>query len=262
MKCDEARVRLVDELTAEQPDSALAGHLATCEPCRLEAESVRQTWTQMDALPNPEPSPRAAARFHEALEAYRLGAERPRAQRLSGWWTLRLVWQVGLSFACLAVGFLAGLAVMNRGGDLAGSEIAELRKEMSGMRQLVTLSLLQQQSAAERLRGVNWSYRAEPDDVEVLSALLRTVSQDNNVDVQLAAVDALRNFGGSPVARKGLVQSLGKRASPLLQVAIIDLLVDLREYAARPALKRLAENGETDSNVRKRAEAALQTLVQ
>jgi hypothetical protein len=167
------------------------------------------------------------------------------------------------AFACLVIGFFIGPLVMtNKGGASSSSEIAELRKEMTGMRQLVTLSLLQQQSAAERLRGVNWSYRAEPDDVEVLSALLRTVSQDSNVDVQLAAVDALRNFGNSAVARKGLVQSLAKQTSPLVQIAVIDLLVDLRDYAARPALKRLIESDSTHEIVRKRAEAALQTLVQ
>lgn len=262
MKCDEARMRMVDELTGSA-DAELAEHLSGCDTCREEARSVQRTWARMEALTVPEPSPRMVGRFHDALEAYKLGLEEAPKSRLFNWWPRNPAWGMAAAFACLVAGFFTGPIVMsNRGGASSSSEIAELRKEMTGMRQLVTLSLLQQQSAAERLRGVNWSYRAESDDVEVLSALLRTVSQDSNVDVQLAAVDALRNFGSSAVARKGLIQSLGKQASPLVQIAVIDLLVDLRDYSARPALKRLIENDGTHEIVRKRAESALQTLVQ
>ena len=32
------------------------------------------------------------------------------------------------------------------------------------MRQLVALSLMQQQSASDRLRGVSWAYQVEPSD--------------------------------------------------------------------------------------------------
>ena len=53
------------------------------------------------------------------------------------------------------------------------------------------LSLMQQQSAGERLRGVSYAYQAPASDTEVLSALLATVNQDESVGVRLAAVDAL-----------------------------------------------------------------------
>ena len=59
------------------------------------------------------------------------------------------------------------------------------------MRQMVALSLMQQQSAGERLRGVSWAYRVESSDTEVLSALLYTVNNDQSVNVRMAAVEAL-----------------------------------------------------------------------
>ncbi len=76
------------------------------------------------------------------------------------------------------------------------------------MRQLVTLSLLQQQSASERLRGVDYAYRVDQSDTQVLAALLHAVNHDPNVNVRLAAVDALRKFAGSPAVRGTLDQSL------------------------------------------------------
>lgn len=128
------------------------------------------------------------------------------------------------------------------------------------MRQLVTLSLLQQNSATERLRGVNFSYRAEPNDVEVLSALLQTVNEDPSVNVRLAAVDALGNFRDSSVARRGLMNALPKQDSPMVQIAIIDALAAMRERGAAPTLRELLTGQGVDENVRKRADEALKSF--
>jgi hypothetical protein len=147
--------------------------------------------------------------------------------------------------------------LLKGGGGNSAEQMAELRDEMRGMRQLVTLSLLQQQSAAERLRGVSWSYRAEPDDVEVLSALLTTINQDANVDVRLAAIDALRKFADSPVAQRGIGQALPRQQSPLVQIELIDLITEFRIRSARPQLQRLADLPDLDENVRRRVEQAL-----
>jgi HEAT repeat protein len=122
------------------------------------------------------------------------------------------------------------------------------------------LSLLQQQSASDRLRGVSWSYRVEQSDTEVLSALLHTVNQDSNVSVRLAAVDALRNFGDSPVARKGITQSLLKQTSPMVQIALVDVLVELRERPAVPTLKLLLATPDLDKSVKSKIESAIAQL--
>jgi hypothetical protein len=249
---------MTEGLDGTRPASPeLDAHLSGCRPCRTEAELIRSTWRRLDGLPEPQPGPWVGTRFYAALDAYQRGAQE---QRDAGWkwWPSRPVWQMAVSCACLALGLFGGsLLTGSRRGD---DDIAELRKEMTGMRQLVTLSLLQQQSATERLQGVNWSYRVEPNDLEVLSALLRTVNEDPSVDVRLAAVDALRNFGDSSVARRGLTNALQKQPSPLVQVAIIDALADLRERSAAPSLRQLVDAADADENVRKRAAQALATF--
>jgi HEAT repeat protein len=136
-------------------------------------------------------------------------------------------------------------------------QLSQLRSEVNNMRQMVTLSLLQQQNASERLKGVNWAYRVEQSDTEVLSALLYTVNHDQNVNVRLAAVDALRTFSDSPVARKGLVQAIAKQDSPMVQVSLIDTLAEIRDHEAVPMLQALAKDAKTSSEVRQRAQWAL-----
>jgi HEAT repeat protein len=128
------------------------------------------------------------------------------------------------------------------------------------MRQLVALSLMQQQSASDRLRGVSWAYRAEPSDREVLGALVTAVNHDTNVNVRLAAVDALRRFSASPETGRAVLQSLPKQTTPIVQVALIDLLVDLKDPEAAPELRRLSGNETANEGVRERAQWALERL--
>ena len=128
------------------------------------------------------------------------------------------------------------------------------------MKQLVTLSLLQQQSASDRLRGVEWSYRVAQPDEQVLSALLRALDSDPNVNVRLAAVDALHQFGAEDTARKGLLRSLAEQKSPLVQFELINLMVELKEKRSVPVLKELSQRQDLDPTVRERAEWGLQKL--
>ena len=83
------------------------------------------------------------------------------------------------------------------------------------MRQLVALSLMQQQSASERLRGVSWAYQAEPSDREILEALVAAVNHDANVNVRLAAVDALAQvLRRVRRPRQAVVEALPKQSTP------------------------------------------------
>jgi hypothetical protein len=258
MTCEEARLLIAEELDGTRPASTELGeHLSNCNLCQAEASVVRQTWQQMGELPEPHPSPWLGTRFYAALDAYEQGA-REKQSRSWRFWPSRPLWQLAISCGCLAAGLFTGTLLTRT--QPASDDVAALRREMAGMRQLVTLSLLQQQSATERLRGVNWSYRAEPNDVEVLSALLETVNQDPSVDVRLAAVDALINFHDSSVARRGLLKSLAQQESPLVQIAIIDALTELRESTAATTLRELLGEQNLDENVRKRAGEALKTF--
>jgi hypothetical protein len=141
----------------------------------------------------------------------------------------------------------------------ARQEIAELRTELHGMRQMVAISLLHQESVTERLRGVSWSNQLDAPDAEIVNTLLDTLSHDGNVNVRLAAIDALRQFAqGLPDAqnrplRTALVQSVSTQPSPLVQIALIDTLVQLRERDAVHVLRTLADDATANKDVRQRA---------
>lgn len=263
MTCEQARSLVAESLNSEHDPAVnfeLESHILDCPVCSMELTEVRRLWNQMDLLPEAAPGPDVRPRFYQMLEAYQQGRSEAKKEKRSwfAWWPQQPAWQIGLSFALLAVGVFAGHLWSNR--DTRTVDVAQLRSEVDTMRQLVTLSLLQQQSASDRLKGVNWAYRVEQSDTEVLSALLKTVNQDPNVNVRLAAVDALRNFGRSPVTRKALVQSIPKQTSPMVEIALIDLLVDLKEKPSVPVLRNMLSKPDLDPNVRQRVDTALREL--
>lgn len=264
MSCEDLRGLLPeywDGALDEADRLILEAHLERCAACREEAERLRSVWTGLSRLADATPpSEKMRTRFYDRLEAYRMGAaDKPFLVTAAGPKTMRRTWipvVVGIA-AALVVGFFGGYLV---DAKKDGSQLSQLRGEVNSMRQMVALSLLQQQSASDRLQGVSWAYRVEQSDTEVLSALLYTVNHDPNVNVRLAAVDALKKFADSPVARRGLVQAVGKQDSPMVQIALIDQLVDMKDSAAKPALQSLAQNNAANSEARERARWALERL--
>jgi hypothetical protein len=192
-------------------------------------------------------------RFYDSLRAWR---QRESDRRKGAWWFRHPAFQAAGAAAILVIGVATGYFA--RGRDT--SEVSQLRGEIYNMRQLVALSLLQQQNASDRLRGVNYAYRVEQSDPQVLSALLTTLNHDSNVNVRLAAVDAMRNFTDNPVGRKGLVQSLARQDSPLVQIAILDQIVELHEKSAMSSIQFLLSGQDVNPDVRQRAQWALKQL--
>lgn len=264
MRCEEIQGLLAD-YWAGSADAAgrqqVQTHLASCEECR----AVSEMWSQLGELPEEQPGPEVSARFRTMLAAYRHGleqAEQPKPQRrfsltewFSGWWPAQVQHQVALAAACLAAGVAIGVAAGSHGPS--AQEFARLHDELRGTREMVAVSLLRQQSASDRLRGVSWSARLNRPDEEVLGALLRAVDQDPSVDVRLAAADALRRYSNVPEVGQGMVTALGRSDSPLVQIALIDALVDMKDRRSVAVLKQLSADRAVNESVRQRADWAI-----
>jgi hypothetical protein len=254
MTCDQVKEQIADYLAgALSPATAedLDEHFAACAACKHEAADLSETWEMLGLMEQEQPSAALRSRFYQSLEAYREGlaasAPAPARRPFFDWGWRGWAWSAALLVAGLAIGQFLNVRERGRG------DLAQLQDEVLHMRQLVTLSLLQQQSASERLRGVDYSNRVEQSDTQVLAALLHAVNQDPSVNVRLAAVDALRKFSASPSVKGTLNQSLVKQNSPLVQLALIDLIVDTRDKAALPSLAALERSPTADKNVKEKA---------
>jgi hypothetical protein len=269
MTCEQVKEQIADYLTASLSQAAaeeLDDHFAQCAGCKQEAEALAETWRLLGLLEQEQPSAALRSRFYQSLEAYRQGLEsaapRPARRRFFDWgargWMPAPVFQLAWSAALLIVGIGAGQWLSGR--DRNHGDLARLENEVHHMRQMVTLSLLEQQSASERLRGVDYANRVEQSDTQVLAALLHAVNYDPNVNVRLAAVDALRKFAGSPAVRNTVDQSLAKQDSPLVQIALIDFIVETRDRDAAPSLEALERSPAVNKDVKERAVWGLSQL--
>jgi anti-sigma-K factor RskA len=267
MKCEEIGELLPDylqgSLKAEQ-DDLVEQHIAECGDCREEVA----IWKKLSLLPVEQPSAGSRERFEAMLRAYQTGrndkaAGVERSKRGSVWnWLRSPVGAVAWSAALLVIGIFAGnyfgsrTMPSNNGQD----EIKAMHTELANMKQMVVLSMLQQQSASERLQAVSYSRREDQLDPQVMSALVHTLRYDGSVDVRLAALDALSRHGAQPQVHKGVVDALQEQQSPLVQVALIDLMLEWRDPDAAQRLRNFVQTPNLNPTVKQRADWALSKL--
>ncbi len=263
MNCERAAELMPDYLAGTlgaEDEDRLANHLEQCAACK---ETVT-LWNGLAMLPEERPSAALHARFSAMLNAYLAGRGSGQRQPgglaawLGGGWL-----RPGAALACVALLLVAGFSAGRYtagGGQPPREDVAVLRDELGNMRQLVTLLMLQQQSASERLQAVNWSTQQAATDPKILEALIRTLRSDSSVDVRLAALNALSRHSRQPEVRAGLLDALQPKQSPLVQVALIDLLVELRDRSAVEQLRKVQQDASLNPAVRQRAEWALSKL--
>jgi hypothetical protein len=135
-----------------------------------------------------------------------------------------------------------------------------MREELRDLRQMVTLSLMRQQSATDRLKGVSWSGQIDAPSNDIVQALVDTLMHDPNVNVRLASIDALQRFADRDAVRHAALDAVQTQMSPLVQIALIDFVVKANERSSVPVLKQLAEDPQVHEAVRARASWGLQML--
>lgn len=266
MRCEQIKEKFPDFLVGELDQKSMdeiQSHLVECPSCREEMENLSALWTKLGVLPEERPSKSLRQRFYGMLEEYKeeMGHERP-VQHLRRFfsslfersWVRRPALQLGFSFLLLLIGLAIGYLART------GNQNAELRHELQGMRQMLAVSLLEQRSSIQRLKGVSLSYDLKEPNPQTIDALLDTLDSDPSINVRLAAVDALYLFYDYPSVREGVVRSLSKQTSPLVQMALVDLLVTMQERQALESFKKLIQANELDPGVKQKLERGIQEL--
>ncbi len=253
----------------------LSGHLTAAEKAlfeaqmngdaglRREVEELRSLWEELGSLPEEQPSAALRARFYQKLNEVKNAQRRPVTGGFA-WWKpglAGLVRQAAIALAVFSVGLYVGhVNTKSQSASTSTDEVKRLGTEVQSLRQTVALSLLDRQSASSRLEGISWSSRVENPDRDLVGALLTVLDHDPNTNVRLSALDALGKFSGDANVRKALVDSIPRQDSPLVQIALIDAMVHIRDRGASKELRKLSGDAEVNSAVRQRAQWGLQRL--
>jgi len=226
-------------------------------------------WMSLDAIPADEPGPAVKNHFYEMLSTAKAMQGSPedrfapvgaRTERTF----LMIPMRPAIQFAFAAVILFIGIAIGNflprKTDDPGIAQLTQLHEEVKTMSSLLTVSLLQQQSASDRLRGVSWSYRVDEPDPEVLSALLQTLKYDPNVNVRLASLDALSHISNKSGMKRELLSALPKQTSPLVQMAMVDLIIQWHEEQSVDLLRKMLADPKTNIDVKKRIQDGIEQL--
>jgi hypothetical protein len=259
MRCEDAITRFVEYLNGSLggPERhELEKHLASCPTCHAETAGLSQTWERLAGIPEAQPDVAAMrVRFDAMLADSVRQASRiaPPGGRIRSWLQLHVSSQPLVQVCAAVLLLLAGIQLGRELRPYRSSEVQELSQEVRNLQQTVALSLMQQDSASERLRGVGWSNQLDHPGNEVATALIDALTHDANVDVRLASIDALKRFAERDVVRGAAIHALDTQSSPLVQMALIDFVVETQDRGALGTLRRLAQDDTVEASVRNRA---------
>lgn len=197
-------------------------------------------------------------------EFYRMLAREKRANGKSRWKLSFARPGLAPKFAfasfTLVLGFLAGyfLHTPTAGGP---QQIQALSQQVSHLQEMMMLSLLEKGSATERLKAVNLSREMSDASRKVTDALLQTLNEDDNVNVRLAALEALTPYTADKHVREALVRSIGRQESPLVQVSMAELMVAMQERSAVKEFQKIMESDKTPAPVKEKIRESIDILI-
>ena len=257
--CETARELMAETWMSSEMPPELRSHLKGCAVCAAEMEALGGIWEKLSDLPVPEPSPELRFRWEQTMQSLTVA---PRTAQPSAWWRniwpAHPAWQMAIAGLCLMAGLGAGVYL--EGGSVERDEVAKLREEVASTKEMVAVSLLQQQSATERLRGVDYSARMPSMEPQVVDALIQAVNRDSSVNVRLAAIDALGKVANETPVRESMREALQQQDSPMVQAALIDYLVDAHDRGAVGTIRDLVARPGVNPSVRERATDAMNEL--
>jgi HEAT repeat protein len=214
----------------------------------------QRLWNELANVAQPTPSMDLRRRFYAELDR-RLESAPPRWR--SGW--LSLIGLRGLSAAvvCLAVGILVG-RLWPESTLVGDTQLAELQQQVAILNRNLILDRLENVSANKRLLGVMEAGTVAENDSEVARALLTRAVEDRVHSVRSAAIDALGPQVNTPAVGDELMALLEKTESPLVQLALVDLVLRHGNAQQLDRLLQLSDRGVLHPDLVEHVKAAVE----
>lgn len=209
-------------------------------------------------LSHPEPSSHLNGRFYAML-----AAQKRRPSWFEGFdqlWATKPVVRWAYSLTLVVIGVLGGFW-LRTGQSSDVIEINQLSAEVKEMKEMMMLNLLEKESISDRLKAVNLTKELPDASSRITSALLQTLNNDENVNVRLGALEALLPYADDSKVRMGLIESIAKQESPLVQVGLAEMMLALQERRSVKAFQDLLDKEETPDEVKQRINETIEILI-
>ena len=262
--CEQALAELTQQLEfGKLSENEWVQLIQTYPSCEERLTEIYELWTQIGELPTPKPSPAMDQRFYQMLDQYE---QEVSTSHHSFWNQLRqrlgngvqggkISWALGLVLFLL--GIFSGQFLQP---GLRSGEIQQLSQEVKQMRELTLLTLIKQSSVTDRLKGIHLTKDISQPDQSIIHALSETLNNDPNVNVRFSALEALARLANNPEVRKRLIEAIPHQDSPLIQLSLAELMLNLQEGNSLEALKELLQSPQIEPDVEEHVKATINSL--
>jgi len=227
-----------------------------------EFEELSGTWNEIDTIEIPLLSEQMDITFFRMLNSEIEKKEsKSWVQNLFDFFGPIKKPQLALGTVLLAMGLAVGY-LLNSSPSPEMSEVKVVKNnETEEIRGQLVLTLLDQPSANKRLQGVNEAAKLNDANERIIEALFKTLNNDPNINVRLVAIESLTKYVENPEVRMGLVKSIAFQDSPLVQLALADLMVALQEKTSIESMKQLLEKPDIDNTVKQKLEESINHII-
>lgn len=216
-------------------------------------EQLKEVIHVMDRAARLEPTSKLKNAFEKALEA-----EIENVNKSKTVFFTPAFYRIAAAIAFAIVGVALTLWIRNYNEQK--QRLANIEKEMEQTRQMMRGLLENQLSASQRMQGVNVALSVDKVDQQIVNALYKTMTEDPNSNVRLAALEALDKFSTDAKVRRMLIASLSVQKDPVVQIALIQILVKLNEKSVVNDLQKIVDDNETMQAVKDEAYSGILKL--
>ncbi len=229
----------------------------------LKLKEMMQLMEQHDRVEIPEPSAQMDEAFYTMLNTEIEQLDKSSTSlwhKLNFWFQLPQLRKAAYGFSFMFLGVFIGhyLHLLNGQSDLEAERLAIKDQQIQA---LTVLSLLDMPSANKRLMAVNLASMSARPNESVVDALLVTLKQDSNVNVRLEALEVLAQHTALSSVRTGLVQAINFQDSPMVQIAMANLMQQMGEQQAVEPIRRLLEEPKLIEPVRIKLNETVNDLI-
>ncbi len=262
MSCKENEsqiIEYVDGTLSMEASKELEQHIADCESCEKTLKETRTLLEDLNTMGPALPSDALRISFLEMLKEEKKLQE-PKLKELKSDSSLswKTAFQIAASLLLLVGGYLWGSHAKNQE---VTQQISLLNQEAKSLKQDMTLALLDNQSASKRIKAVNYTEEIVQPDTKILVALIDRMNYDANINVRLAAAEALSRFSNNEEVKDAFIEALTTEKNPSIQIAVIEFLVKVQDQRARAPMQILLEQSETPGYVKDHVNEGLVSLM-
>jgi hypothetical protein len=270
MKCEEIQSLLIEYIDGNLDDDTIreiVRHLESCDACRKEFEEDKKIFNTIAGhqLELPDESLRVNfnAMLQKEIEKLKVAdtiKEIPIHKILNEKWSSGWM-RIAAAVVILIAGVWIGTLIRSGSDNTRTQQLSELKNEMKDMKEILMLTMLNGESASQRIKAVNFSSEIPYPNQKVINALISTLNNDKNVNVRMAAAYSLEKFWEIPAVRDSLVTSLDNQTDPIIQIVLINILTEKKESKAIRPMQEIITNKNTMQQVKDIAEKSVRVLM-